>query len=609
MNFSLAPSLTTLFCCLILQVLQPVFGQGHLLLLGEDSQPEQIWTRAAWSWATQDLTDRKVAVLTIERPVFWLPGWFKGLGFEQARNFQLQPNQPLPQAIMDSLETYDIWFFQSQTASELQAMMSIPGLSDLAQETYHRGGLIAGLNRTQSALAHLLLPPRNTRGERRSSWERITPGWYPMLGGKLAVRLDSKAACAILPDGSLRAFGPGLTDLFFQSKWQDLYNAAAPSVKSARLTDGDHATLPLLRMPTMAATGTPLLRNESLAGELLLAGSDDISQNEAIWQYLEANIPKSGAITLISGQDLYRADALRAVLELRGFDHVQLITPSYSATNRRAIDYWINRSQGLIFLGNRADQMLPWLLQDSIGAKVFQKVQSGSCISVFMGKDAQWVNRTYLPDPQQSNRSLPGLGLLRTTLVQVEEADPSPKTLSDLGAAMLADSLEHAVWIPQGSIAHFEVGQDDIILKGIGREPLIWLSGREVPFEHAQLSDPIRYTRMPIHFVQNQGMRVGFPKPIASPRLGIPATRKNLTAYPNPFKERISILAEDLPAGLYHLHLIERNGKLVDLNILEKGPGQSLLHLHAGEISRGEYLLLVFHDTGYLVGQIPLLKL
>jgi hypothetical protein len=83
---------------------------------------------------------------------------------------------------------------------------------------------------------------------------------------------------------------------------------------------------------------------------------------------------------------------------------------------------------------------------------------------------------------------------------------------------------------------------------------------------------------------------------------------KSVHLYPNPVVAGFNLQLNELPAGSYHVRIVDISGRNIESHRLQKGMSNQTFNLAAGKLSQGYYHILVINEQGETISTQPFMK-
>jgi len=501
-----------------LLLLRSLLAQGSVLLVGGGSENYNDWSDAPYRWLVEHAPNREILILHYDSPSSFLPSYFKSLGAVNAANLVINSRSSANdsanyRAILGAgglfLRGGDQWQYVSLWQGTLT--------SEAIQQVFQDGGVIGGTSAGAMVLSEIVFDGRTTSVDSRQALRNplragitFTTGFLALVPnvlvdthfyergrlGRLAAMLavyhgqqgrwltgigvDDRTALAIAMDGSAEVFGSGAVTLL-RAGDRTAYTVQAnqplalSDLEMQQFTAGfrfDLSAGHILSSPAGATSFSASPFQASLAG-LWLEGSDQPSDWFAARGSFASFLAgfKAGQDTLgilSSAATGGNAQTVSQQLAQRGFSS-HLLWLDASTRNDQFTATRLQRSAGLIFVGNLLDSVAAYLAPSTAIGQAFAAARQAGRAMLFVGNDVKLAGSIGIGQTEVSTTAAyrgrltlgNGLGLFGSLIIMPrawQDPDYYENRLSGLLWGMAKAQAAFGVLLDAGSHAHCENG-------------------------------------------------------------------------------------------------------------------------------------------------------
>jgi cyanophycinase len=634
------------------------WSQGHLLLVGGNSETEGGWSDAPYGWAAAQAPNHRVAIIGVSSASQWLPDYFQALGASSARNFQVSSRaQADATALVDSLAGYDCIFFRGGDQWDYLSIYQGTRLDSVVVATYARGGVIGGTSAGLAVLSGVDFTAENGTvypEEMLADWDnpfaQLSDSFLPLLPGYLfdshfvergrfarlaglmarwqltqgqrihGIGVDDKTALCIAPDGQTLAYGTGAVNFYFddQSAQGFLSSGSKPTIDALRLVqllDGDSLHLLSGAIGGFSTNSQPRYLTETNPYTLLMSGSDRLSdQAEMLDHLVQATGQPQDSLLILSAQATGLAADLSTMLQaMSGVGVVSVLTTDADQQASAVADV-IQTASKFVLAGNVPADLQAFLIGGSNGQQLDQRLRAQGSIMALVGDDARLAGRTLVANYREEWASYdgeldfqPGLGLLRSSIVMPNsfvETNAYENAASGVPWAMVHDSLAFGLWLSQGMWAKYHVADDSTQLVSYGARPLLLLRNegtraQAAPFFGGYQRNVVGFESMTLSLLDSSRITLGPALPLATTLAASPSV--SLRIGPSPTSDQVLINWRTQGSTPVRWQLLNVQGRSVRAGNL---PHQATsLRLSLAPLPAGVYWFQLQGDDGHPLGQ------
>lgn len=603
-----------LACCFLSFLFFPLFGQGNLVLLGEDANSPNRYPQPGTAWAFEHSDQQTLALIGSQAPT---TAYLDSLALLPARvsSFWCYPSG---RAETDSLtqialKGYQIWWLCDSSDRLYEDLR----FQAAAYQHYQNGGtLILSASRLNTFLP--IWPDFYFSGHTTAegiSVPLLTRMAEAQVHDKLAVngvQIDAETALCINKAGLGTVSGQGSVQIFLNDlSHKGFYGEGFPyQTDSLRWTSiGSGGTF---HFRSWASDGfsSPLLssnREETGNYSLFLSGSDALSENGP---FLDAIVQDFGLptepILLIGSLPLSTVETLRYLFASRGVSDVFYADPDTARQEDPVLRNQILQTDKRLFYGNEARTLTRFFTTGSNGRLLAAQMREAGAFNAFMGADSRLAGPIcWELDTAGTPQVESGLALLNTTVIQSGfEIRNDRVPLASLVQLLLGDSLRYGMALPPHAFLRYQVSERKAYFTTYGPTPLYLLDVREGQTRNEE-GDKHEFANLTLRILQETDIHAG---EVQASLLGTRGSRDDwLTLYPNPFRDQLHIYFYGQQSGTYQFQLVNAKGEL----ILSKEERLSLttqqISLTVPRLPSGIYLLQVRDHQHKIIKQLQVI--
>lgn len=496
-------------CFFFLLVSNLAAAQGKLVLVGGGGENRNDWSDEPYGWAVDQSQNKKVAVISYGDSDNWIPDYFKWLGAVDAVNIKLDSRAIADQqATYDLLMQYDVFFFKGGDQSFYYNYYKDTKTEQAIIDKFNEGGVISGTSAGMAilstviyaALGNSLYPDdvlqnfNDTDVTLRNDFLPFLPGfvvdthltergrgarlmafmanWYAATGEMLVgLGVDDRTALCIDENNIGHVYGTATVSFYsaVQIGAFDDDKMISDSVHVTQLLYGhsiDLETLEILSGPDEFIT--PQKTSETGNYEIILSGSEGLSTNNALLNYLvqEAGEP-TDSITVVTapGKGTSIINRLRT---LGAFVNVVEASDESNSTARRTLRNLIRKSKKVLFVENEDADLFDFLNNGPTGELLFTHIRRNEMITAFIGEDSRYAGKTFVTNHLDDGYPAyygnlnfeEGLGLLATSTIMSNTYDASTtdfyeNTTAAVPFAMISGELKFGIYLNRNTYLRF----------------------------------------------------------------------------------------------------------------------------------------------------------
>ena len=641
------------------------FSQGKLLLAGGGNESQNGWSDTPYRWAIEQSNNKRVAIISYTSFSQWLANYFMQLGAKEAKNFVIHSRETAnEQELFDSLMTYDVIFFSKGSINNYYLTYKETKLQKAIQKKFKQAGVIGGNAGGAAILSEFLFveekgnikpeallkdlshskilfkndflnllkgfiiePHFSERGHFARMLGFISHQWKTTGTLFKGIGIDDKTALCIDSNGQGSVHGTAAVHLYvnhISSSEIESEHVFFPTenLKLFQLLDGNSFNFNNNQSKGFKHFLSPNLKEEQLAQTLLLSGSNEISENILFLQSLIAQGDSGENILIVTGEDPTLANTVKAVLKKYGAEEVSFIqaVPAFSPEKNETTI--INRADKILFVDNRANQLLSYLKASRSGKLLDKKMREAQMVVAFIGDDARLAGKSFIKNYQTKWASYEGklefqagLGLLSTTAIMPNtflNKDVYENTATGIPYLLVKDSLSYGIWLAANNFIVVEAREGITYLSSFGDSPSVLLKneGANVGFVSTYRGANRNITgfdAMQISLLGENRIILGVA-PINSTQDSPSIKTDWLTVYPNPVKDKLNLLFYGHQVGRFYMQLQDSQGRSLLTESFVVSPFQSTIRINVSKIPRGIHSLTIFQAEKRIVKKLRVIK-
>jgi cyanophycinase len=498
---------TFLFCFSVLSL--TAYAQGKVMLVGGGSEVESGWSDLPYTWAVENSSNKKIAIISYSEEDNFIPNYFVSLGATGADNLKIESREVADlQSTYDALMQYDVFFFKGGDQSMYYKLYKNTRTFQAIVDKFNTGGVIAGTSAGMAILSGVIFTAENgsvypdevlqdfnsNKIRLKDDFLSIFPGyifdshftergrgarllgfmtnWFIDNGALLTgIGVDDRTALCIDSNKNGVVFGTGSVSVYTGSIFT-AYQEDKPltdSVHVVQLLHGHRIGLEPLNIldgPDGYVAPSPL--SEQGNYEVILSGSEGLSTNTDFIDYLVQDAGESNdTIVLVTAPG--RAASYRQKLTDLAVTYVVVETSS-PANEASQIDLrnTIRRSKKILFAENEDELLFDFLKEGPTGALLEGHIRRNNMTSAFVGEDSRYAGKVFVTNHLSDKYAAyygrlnynPGLALLRTSIIMsntydINETDFYENTTAAVSYATIVDSLKYGIYLNRNSYMRF----------------------------------------------------------------------------------------------------------------------------------------------------------
>ncbi len=493
------------FClCIIVQLLVaiPVFSQGKLVLIGGGSETEGGWSDAPYKWGIDQSANKKVAIISSTSADNFLPNYFKSLGADDARNFQIDSRVLANSTVLyNDLKQYDVLFFKGGDQNSYYTNFKDTKIEQAITELYLKGGvlmgtsagamILSGINSLETVYPYETLKDYNNFYVNLSDdFTEILPnfivdthflerGRFGRMVGFMANRflnhqqyisglgVDDQTAFCIDQNRLATVFGTGAVTVFPSTSFEKQGKmASSPDFEIMSLLEGDQIDLTTFEVAGLATPVIPATTEENRQQEIWLAGGHELADNTGfLGELATEHITKK--MVLITADTPELAISYQQALEERG-----VLAPVVLQITEPLAEGFadsITEAELIFLIGLENTSFMAFLNGAENGAVLKQKIADQSTVVVATGENSALAGPYYCTNVTTNRNAAyngnlifdQALGLFQTVAISsnVYSSGDNRDFFENRTAAvhhmMVAYKLRRGLWLSPGNYVVF----------------------------------------------------------------------------------------------------------------------------------------------------------
>jgi len=635
---------TLLYILILFPIL--VFSQGSLLIIGggSESDDQDGWSTGPYSWAVDQSTNKKVAIISYSNESNWMRNYFVDkCGAATAKDFKINSsNLANSQSTYDSLMNYDVIFLKGGDQWNYYATYKNTLTQQAIEDKWAEGGVICGTSAGLAVLSEVIFTaergsvypdeciedPNNQYIALENDFFHFFPGYVfdshftdrgrggRMLGflahWKLnhdeliqGIGIDETTAMTISQDRIGTVFGTGAAN-FYNPISSDPYHLDGEMliVDSLEICQLLHACT--INFNTGEISGLtddfePLVEEENGNYIILASGGDALADNqEMLENFVSLCGNPADPVLIITGSDHAVAETFKTKLITIGAQNVQVFSGVASMSEDPDFEMAIIGAAKFLFVNNEFYILEHFLEQGKNGALLADRITHDGKVIAFVGDNSRFAGKTvienYLLYNAAGTGSLVfknGLGLLKTTVIipnSFKNSDMYMNPAAGIPYAMLQNKARFGIWLTRKNFMKYAPAEQNTFVTSFGDAPamIIELKNTKGGFATKTYSAQYNTPKMIAGFESMKIRVINSPiKMQTGSKISAYSIQKKLHGkampvkiFPNPAAENICV---DSPEQKVSVSLYSSSGQLVFNETAYKYSHQiKLLHLPAG---------------------------
>lgn len=514
---------------------------GKLLLVGggaEYDNNESTWNAEAYKWAVDNSSTKRVAILHYSDGSTWLENYFtENCGATFAKSFVVNGSNVNNQTLLDSLATYDVYFFRGGDQYQYYLPYRNTDFADLIEQTYFHGGVICGTSAGMAILSEVVYTAEgeiaytdysihdiddvghtlandlfklfsgyifDTHFTDRGRMGRLVgfmAKWKKDTGEDvIGIGVDENTAFGI-KDSIGYAFGSGAVNLY--KRGINPYGSGPLlEVQDMHLTQLLHGSVIDLNDWTVSGMD----RVEKPTDEILfpnqlimLSGTEDLNavQKEGLRTFA-TRIGKTKSYLIITGTNQNLANDYKTYLNQQGIGSVSIYSANIGEANNSDFGTAIENAEAIVFLENKWSDLSIFIYEGQNGPKLKAALEKPGMAFLFAGSNARFAGRISVDNYNQANAAryselvmadgwsiIPEINIIPHTLSSNSSGsltDIWSATFSSLSYSMMYGEIERGLWLSEDNYVIHRPDEDSSSFTVYGETPVIyqhWLFGQK----------------------------------------------------------------------------------------------------------------------------------
>ncbi len=507
---------------------------GKLLIIGGGSELSSAgaWNKAPYTWAVDQSSNKRVAVIAYSSATNWIPDYFMNeCGAVAAKNFTLSSQAIADsQETYDSLMTYDVIFLKGGDQYDYYSTYKNTLTHQAIQDKFEEGGVICGTSAGLAVMSEVLFTARNGTVYPDECLEdpdnyyvtlandflQLFGGYifdshfshrgrFPRLTGFLAnwkfdegetisgIGVDEQTALAIDENNIGTVYGTGCANIYIPSG-EDVFHKngdklIADSVRVIQLLHGCTYDFNNGEVNGFDSEIIPAVMQETGNFTVLLSGGETLGDNTAMLDnFYGVQGSADDAILLLTGSNTSQGNAFKDYLEDLGASPVYLYSALPENGNDASLAGAIKFSPKILIVNNLYETFSDFVFNTENGGYLQERLREDGVISAFVGDNSRFAGKTvvnnYLTPNASYNNNLsfdPGLAVLETTVVMprtFDDNDMYENAVTGVPFAMIKDSLAYGIWLNDRNYALYKPEDGKTYITSYGGLPMMVLKNK-----------------------------------------------------------------------------------------------------------------------------------
>ena len=501
---------------------------GKLLLIGGGSEYSNAnsWNAEAYSWAVQNASNKRVAVISMETDAtHWLENYFKtSCGAVWAKEFIISSyNTANLQITYDSLITYGIIFLKGGDQWDYYNFYKNTKTHQAIEFVYNTGGVICGTSAGMAILSKVIFTaedgtvypdecienPNNQYVDLANDFLPFMNGWivdtHFAERGRMArliafmanwkfnnseviygLGVDDMTAVAINENNIATVFGTGAANIFIANSVNTFSLSGnkllADSVKVIQLIQGNTYNFTTGEIGGTGLTEfvEPLISEETGNYIVFASGSDVFSDNNVMIQNFYTENPINSEILIITGQSQTTANQYLTQLTNLGATNISIQSATLTNGNSDELSQKISSANKILIVGHKWTEFKVFI-NTSNGLLLKNKLQSNQFISAFVGDNSRFAGKIVIDNYLTAGAAYyaeltfeEGLGLLNTSAIMPNTYkidDIYENTIVSIPYCLINNQLKFGIWLTNKNYMKYYPENSKTYIKSFGLAP------------------------------------------------------------------------------------------------------------------------------------------
>ncbi len=504
-----------------------IFAQGSLLIIGggSESDDEDAWSTAPYSWAVEQSANKKVAILSYSTATDWMRNYFVNhCGAVAARDFRINSqsiaNDP---DTYDSLMAYDVIFLKGGDQWNYYNIWKNTLTHEAIQEKFDEGGVICGTSAGLAVMSEVVFTakngtvypdeciedPNNQYVQLANDFFNFFPGYIfdshftdrgrgaRMLGflahWKLnhnelikGIGIDETTALAISQDQLGTVYGTGAANFYLpvsnEPYHQDGEMLIVDSIEIKQLLHGCAIDFNTGETTGLTEDFTPEIVEERGNYTILCSGGDALQENNEMLERLVNGSGNPGdVILIITGSDQSEANSFKTKLTSLGAEDVRVFSGISSMGDDPDFELAIRDANKYLFLGNEFYILEHFLEGFENGALLYDHIRRDDKVIAFVGDNSRFAGKTIIENYLLYNAAgtgtllfKDGLNLLKTTVIipnSYLNSDMFMNPAAGIPYAMLQEKMRFGIWLTRKNYLKYAPAESGTFITSYGDAP------------------------------------------------------------------------------------------------------------------------------------------
>lgn len=521
-----------LFVIILSVYFLPIFAlNGSLLLIGGGSEKdlETSWSTDAYTWAVNQSTNKKVAVISFSDSDDWLTSYFVNTcGATEAQNFLINSNDIADnQTTYDDLITYDVVFLKGGDQYNYYSTYKNTKTQEAIEYIFENGGVICGTSAGLAILSGVVFTAENgsvypDESIQNPLNEDITlandmfqffPGFvfdthftirarFARLLGFMAnwkfnqdeniqgIGVDEMTALAINTDGIGTAYGIGTANIY-QAQSDNTFSQSgnkllADSVKVIQLLQGCTYNFNTGEVDGFTEESIPEITEETGNYTIFASGTDNINYNGDLITEFSTNTGSiNDKVLIFSPSNSALSSKYYDELEENGVNDIEIVNINSSNADNQEIKELIAGSDKFIFVDNEYADVIDFINGGIAGTLLNKIIRQNNAITCFIGDNSRFIGKTVVANYLSSDAAyygelefVDGLSLLQSTVIIPNTYFGSnfyENTTTAVPFAMVTKELSYGIWLSSNNYIKYSPNNNKTYLNASGNTPVMVL--------------------------------------------------------------------------------------------------------------------------------------
>ena len=511
-----------------------LIAQGSLLIIGggSESDDEGGWSTEPYSWAVEQSTNKRVAIVSYSNATDWMRNYFiNHCGASAAKDFKINSqNIANSQSTYDSLMSYDVIFLKGGDQWNYYTTYKNTFTQQAIQDKYDQGGVICGTSAGLAVMSEVIFTaqngsvypdecledPNNQYVTLENDFFNFIPGYIfdshfthrgraGRMMGFLAnwkfnhqeiikgIGIDETTAMAISQENTGTIFGTGAANIYTPQSSNPYHldgdMLIVDSLNITQLLHGCTINFNSGGLSGLVENFSPEVNEENGNYTVLASGGDALTNNYNMLEKLVALGSSPGnAILIVTGSDQSIAETFKSRLNNLGAQNVQIFSAISSMNQDPDFESAIIDAQKFLFVNNEFYILEHFIDLGNNGSLLHDRIRHDDKIIAFVGDNSRFAGKTVIENYMLYNAAengtllfKEGFGLLKTSVIMpnsYNEPDMYMNAAAGIPYAMFLEKLRFGIWLTKKNYMEYAPDDQNTFITSFGDDPTMILELR-----------------------------------------------------------------------------------------------------------------------------------